>query len=239
MATTEWLEFWGAYDNTGPYNNVVLGGSESDSGPYGIALATAHSSGVGYGIKFTDNGNYSVTFNINLCAYAVTDSGTWVSGGHYVHWAGNYNYILVISVSNNGGASYRDIYNQVVFSHPSTWYMAYAGNWLETAQNSQWNGTLTIPTDTTHVRIELKGEDVTFPHYNVFSIEQIITEYMPWAVRKGGQFKSLDNPTGWFKIRKSNKWKATEKMTEKGKANEGNARIRQSGTWVGQGKIGN
>ena len=51
-----WQYFYGAYDNTGPYANVVLGGSPDNTGPFGAPLATAHASGYGKGINFTDNG---------------------------------------------------------------------------------------------------------------------------------------------------------------------------------------
>ena len=56
-----WQYFYGAYDNTGPYANVVLGGSPDNTGPFGAPLATAHASGYGKGINFSDNGNYGVT----------------------------------------------------------------------------------------------------------------------------------------------------------------------------------
>lgn len=36
-----WQNFHGAYDNTGPYANVVLGGNPGDTADFGFPLATA------------------------------------------------------------------------------------------------------------------------------------------------------------------------------------------------------
>lgn len=233
-----WMNFHGAYNNTGPYANVVIGGNPGSTGDFGAPLDTAHASGYGYGINFVDNGNYSVTIQLNLVGYSVSDGGVYLPNMRYVQWGGRYNYILVVGVSNNGGASYRDIYNQIIFSHGDTWSLLYLSGWQTTAANSQWSGTMTIPSDTTHVRVELKGEDATFPYANIYEIEKIITKFRPWAVRKGGTFRSLNNPTGWLKKRKSGKWADIETMSEAGQANKGTSRIRKSGTWVGQNKIG-
>lgn len=232
------MNFHGAYNNTGPYANVVLGGNPGDTADFGIPLATAHAKGYGYGINFEDNGNYNVTIQLNLIGYGVSDSGQYTGNGRYVIWGGRYNYILIVSVSNNGGASYRDIFNQIIFSHDDHWTLSYMSGWETTAANSQWSKSMQIPSDTTHVRVELKGEDATFPYANIYEIEKIIVKYRPWAVRKGGTFKSLNNPTGWLKIRKSGKWKEVETMSEANQANKGTSRIRKSGTWVGQDKIG-
>lgn len=232
------MNFHGAYDNTGPYANVVLGGNPGSTGDFGAPLDTAHASGYGYGINFTDNGNYNISIELNLVGYSVTDGGAYYPNARYVAWGGRYNYILVVSVSNNNGASYRDIFNQIIFSHGDTWSLLYRSGWQTTAAASQWKGQMQIPSDTTHVRVELKGEDVTFPYANVYEIEKIITKFRPWAVRKGGNFRSLNNPSGWFKIRKSGSWKDVETMSEARQANKGTSRIRKSGTWVGQDKIG-
>ena len=53
-----WQNFHGAYDNTGPYANVVLGGNPGDTADFGFPLAIAHSKGYGKGINFSDDGNY-------------------------------------------------------------------------------------------------------------------------------------------------------------------------------------
>ena len=86
----------------------------------------------------------------------------------------------------------------------------------------------------------MQGAQVTLPHQNIYSIQQIIPDFKPWAVRKSGQFKTLDRPSGKFQIRKSGAWvnKSIMSTGETGQANEGVSRIRRSGTFVGQGKVG-
>lgn len=236
-----WNTFWGAYDNTGPYANVVLGGDPSATGPFGIPLDNAHSGGYGYGVNFEDNGSYGVTFTLNLVGYAVSDSQQYIPNRYYVPYGGNYDYYLIISTSNNNQQSWSQLYRNRIFSHPGGANLCYASNWHIIAQASQWSGFFQLPTDTTHVKIELQGEDATLPHENIYSIEQIIPEFKPWAIRKSGQWNSLDRPSGKFQIRKSGSWvdKSTMSSAETGKANEGTSRIRRSGNWVGQGKVGN
>lgn len=235
-----WNTFWGAFNNTGPYNNVVLGGSPSTTGPFNIPLGTAHNEGYGYGIEFTDNGAYGVTFKLNLVGYGVTDSQQYSPNQFYVPYGGNYDYYLIVSVSNNNQSSWRQIYRNRIFSHPGGANLCYASGWQTIAQKSQWSGFFQLPTNTTHVRIELQGAQVTLPHQNIYSIQQIIPDFKPWAVRKSGQFKTLDRPSGKFQIRKSGAWvnKSIMSTGETGQANEGVSRIRRSGTFVGQGKVG-
>lgn len=235
-----WQNFHGAYDNTGPYANVVLGGNPGYTADFGFPLATAHAKGYGKGINFSDDGNYGVTFTLDLVGYVVTDAGQYTGNGKYVQYGGRYNYILIISVSNNNKASWREIYNQVIFSHADTWSLAYSSGWETVAQNSQWSGKLQLPTDTTHVKVELRGEDATFPYENIYSIQQVIPDFRPWAVRKGGIFYSLDRDTGWFKKRVKDSWVTIGKYSadKANKENQGSSRIRKNGKWVGQGKIG-
>ena len=235
-----WNTFWGAFNNTGPYYNIVLGGSPSNNGPFNIPLGTAHGSGYGYGIEFTDNGSYGVTFKLNLVGYSVSEAQQYVPNTHYVAYGGNYDYYLIVSVSNNNQSSWRQIYKNRIFSHPGGANLCYASGWQTIAQKSQWSGFFQLPTNTTHVKIELQGAAVTLPHQNIYSIQQIIPDFKPWAVRKSGQFKTLDRPSGKFQIRKSGAWvdKSIMSTGETGQANEGISRIRRSGNFVGQGKVG-
>lgn len=245
-----WQEFWGAYDNTGPYNNVVLGGSPNTTGPYGIPLTTAHNSGYGYGIQFTDNGNYGVTFQLNLVGYGVTDAETYHANQHYVVYGGTYDYFIKVSVSNNNQSSWTQLYYAKIFSHGGGWSLAYASDWTNVASRSQWSRFFQLPTDTTHVKIELLGEDATLPHENVYTIQQIIPEFKPWAIRKANQWKTLNRASGKFQIRdelvgtptaKAYDWNEKSIMSgnETGAKDKGTSRIRRSGSWVGQGKVGN
>lgn len=237
-----WQYFYGAYNNTGPYANVVLGGSPDGSGPFGIDLTQAHSGGYGYGINFSDNGSYGVTFQLNLVGYAVTDSGAWVSsGGAYVGTSSTvYRYYIIISVSTDNQTSWSQLTREQIFTHYGGMPMCYSAYWSNTASASQWSKFFQLPTNTTHVKIELQGEDVTFPYSNIYSISQVIPDFRPWAIRKSGSFKSLNASSGFLKIRKSGTWQDIAKYSfdKVGKENQGSSRIRKSGKWVGQGKWG-
>lgn len=199
-----WLDFWGAYMHTGIYGNVVLIGSPNNTvSKFGADLTTAHNNGVGYGIEFTQNDDGRVHVHINLVAMATDQSGNVQTGGrHYVQYGGNYNYKLTIWTSNNNQASWNTVYSGWVFSHPDTWYLAYSGNWLQTSQSSQWEGDVSIASDTTHVMVNLTGENPAYDMSVVYTIDQVITEFRPWAVRKSQRWLSCNRKTGFTQIRK-------------------------------------
>lgn len=235
-----WHSFYGTYQHTGQYYNVALVGSPNASGTFGIPLTQAHNKNLGYGILFEQIENTTVKATINLIAGAITDSKTWASSSpSYVQYGGRYNWRLQIDVSSNGGKSYtKKIYDKWIFSHADTWGMAYNGSWETTARNSQWQGNLSIPDGTTHVRFLLTGENVFVQEAVVFPIEEIIPEARPWAVRKGGKFLSCDRETGWSARRNSgDDWtRYTDKFVG-GQEGVGYAKIRHT-KWVGQKKIG-
>lgn len=62
----------------------------------------------------------------------------------------------------------------------------------------------------------------------------------PWAVRKSGVFKTLNVPSGWFRIRQHNNWNdaSYNENSDVGAVNKGHSRIRKSGSWKGQNKFG-
>ena len=61
----------------------------------------------------------------------------------------------------------------------------------------------------------------------------------PWAIRKGGIFKTLNRQSGFFKQRKDG-WKdvSGQPTNAVGKSESSPHRIRKSGQWLGQGQIG-
>lgn len=63
----------------------------------------------------------------------------------------------------------------------------------------------------------------------------------PWAIRKSNVWKTLDRTSGFFKIRKSGSYvdKSNTATSTVYKVNEGTHRIRKSGQWRGQNRIGN
>lgn len=237
-----WQYFYGAYDNTGPYANVVLGGSPDNTGPFGAPLATAHASGYGKGINFSDDGNYGVTFILDLVGYAITDAQQYVEDGYYVgDTSTQYNYFIIVSKSTDNQVSWTQLLREKIFTHTGKMALNYSLGWDGTARASQWSKFIQLSNDTTHVKIELQGEAVTFPHSNIYSVQQVIPDFRPWGIRKGGVLKSLNKDSGFLKIRKSNSWKDIPKYSydKAGKENQGTSRIRKNGKWLGQCKIGN
>lgn len=237
-----WQYFYGAYNNTGPYNNVVLGGAPGNTGPFGAPLATAHAAGFGKGINFSDNGNYGVTFMLDLVGYSVTDAQAYVPDMSYVGDASTlYNYIIIVSKSTDDKKSWTELLREKIFTHTGVMSLIYKAGWETTARASQWSKFIQLSNDTTHIKIELQGENVTFPYSNIYSIQQVIPDFRPWGIRKSGALKSLNNDSGFLKIRKSNTWEDIAKYSydKVGKENQGTSRIRRNGKWLGQGKIGN
>ena len=237
-----WNYFYGAYNNTGPYNNVVLGGAPGDSGPFGAPLATAHASGYGRGINFSDNGNYGVTFTLDLVPYSVSDAQKYVANGYYIGSTSDiYNYFIIISKSTDNQQSWTQLTRENIFAHTGLMPFIYRPGWDGTARASQWSKFIQLSNDTTHVKIELQGEAAALPHSNIYSIQQVIPDFRPWGIRKAGVLKSLNKDSGFLKIRKSNTWNDIAKYSydKVGKENQGTSRIRKNGKWLGQGKIGN
>ena len=236
-----WQYFYGAYDNTGPYNNVVLGGAPGETGPFGAPLATAHASGYGKGINFSDNGNYGVTFTLDLVPYSVTDAQQYVANGYYIgDTSVTYNYYIIVSKSTDNKQSWTQLTREKIFTHTGQMSFIYRDGWKNTARASQWSKFIQLSNDTTHVKIELQGDDVTLPYSNIYSIQQVIPDFRPWGIRKSGILKSLNKDSGFLKIRKSNVWNDIQKYSydKVGKENQGTSRIRKNGKWLGQGKIG-
>lgn len=237
-----WQYFYGAYNNTGPYNNVVLGGAPGASGPFGAPLATAHASGYGRGINFSDNGNYGVTFTLDLVPYSVTDAQQYIANGYYIgSTSEKYNYFIIISKSTDNQKSWTQLIREKIFTHTGQMAFIYRAGWDRTARASQWNKFIQLSNDTTHIKIELQGEDATLPHSNIYTIQQVIPDFRPWGIRKNEVLKSLNKDSGFLKIRKSNVWNDIAKYSydKVGKENQGTSRIRKNGKWLGQGKIGN
>lgn len=62
----------------------------------------------------------------------------------------------------------------------------------------------------------------------------------PWAIRKSGVFKTHNRPSGYMKIHKSGTFVDKSEILESdvNQPNKGSSRIRKSGSFVGQNKIG-
>lgn len=221
---------YGGYNNTGNFSNVLLAGSPTDWIPNirNVNFNQARESGYGFGVGFDYNSETKqLKILVNLIAVSVSDSGVLIYNNHYVVFGGNYNYYVRLSVSKNSGVSYQVLYNNKDISHPDTQNLAYGSNWhLSTFKRDY---TIDLDDDVTNVKFEVYGEDATFPHENIFTREQVLKDsWKPWAIRKSN-WKSLT--AGWFKKRTSGNWQDKGQITQN--------KIRKSGTWKNQGKLGN
>ena len=233
-----WVECWGTYAATGPYNNVVMGGSPAGS-MYGLDLGPAKGAGYGNGIEFRYNSaDNSLYIHLNLIGYSADPNNNYIPNQQYVTGNFTYDWYVDIWYSTNNQASWVQTTSELCARHNSNQTLAYKGNWG--LSNVNWSTNVHLPNNFTHVKVEVRGEDPALRHQNIYTREVVISDFKPWAVRKSGVFKSLDVSSGWFKIRKSNSWVDKSKMSldDANKPNAGVHRIRKSGTWKGQSKIG-
>lgn len=224
-----WYEGYGGYNNTGPYANVLLIGSPTNAinGLSNIQLDEARRNGKGRGVGFELVSENNLKVHLSLVAVMVSDSGVVGYNANYVNFGGTYFYYIKISKSTNGGRSFEQIYLGKDIGHPSTNPLAYKPNWQLSSNELTYD--VKMGEDITHIKVEIYGEDATFPHENIFTREQVLKDsWKPWGVRKG-TWKSLT--AGWFKKRTSGSWQ------DKGQINQN--KIRKSGTWKNQGKLGN
>lgn len=232
------IECWGTYAATGPYNNVVMIGSPSATFK-GLNLSQAKSAGYGKGIEFSYNSNdNTLKTHINLIGYASDTKMNYLSNQHYVSGNFTYDWYCDYYYSVDNGNSYVKIKSELVASHASTQGLAYVDDWVKSHINHAT--ILSLPQNFTHVKIEVRGDEPAQRHQNIYTREVIITDFKPWAIRKLNTFKSLDRDSGFFKIRKSGNYVDKSKMqqSDTNQENKGTARIRKSGKWVGQIKIG-
>lgn len=234
-----WYECWGTYSATGPYNNVAMGGNPQSS-IHGLDLNPAKGAGYGKGIEFRQNPD-GIYVHVNLIGYAIDTSVRALLGQSYVRFGGTYDWYADYWVSRDGGRSWETIgYNVLVARHNDNQSLAYTGNWG--LSNIDWSNNIKINGNWTHFKIEVRGDEPGQRHQNIYTYEQVAKsdDIKPWAIRKSNVFKTLNVASGWFKIRKSNNWTDKSKMLESdvNKDNAGTSRIRRSGTWKGQNKIG-
>ena len=242
MAIT-WYASYGGYNNIGPYYNVLLVGSPTNSLPglSNVDLTNAIAEGYAKGVGFeSEDGSTTVKVHINLAGVSVTDQGKLIYGTRYVQFGGRYEYFVKLSYSDDGGNSYKQLYLGKDVSHSDTGSLLYTSGWQ--TQTFRKTYTLNLPDTFTHLKFEIYGEVVTFPYANVFTRKQVIviTDIKPWAIRKSGVFKTLNVPSGTLQIRKGGAWvdKSLTPVTSVDVINQGTSRVRKSGNWRGQNKFG-
>lgn len=250
-----WYNAIGTYSRTGPFRDVALVGGHDNVNGFDTSVAIQN--GGGKGIQFTplndeatnlkvelslvavgfDNGNYTS----DVDGYVGSD-GTVYSGGHDYSWLVQYEY------STDGGNNYKVINEWTkIATHSTPQALAYkseAGlkDWKNTIVN--YNVTLTnLPSDFTHVRVEVRGDEPAERYKNVYTRQQIVKpkpNIKPWAIRKSGVFETHNRPSGYMKIRKSGTFVDKSEILESdvNQPNKGSSRVRKSGSFVGQNKIG-
>ena len=241
--TITWYAGYGGYNNTGPYNNVLLVGSPTNSLPglTNVNLTAARAEGYAQGIGFeSEDGSTTVNVHVNLAGVSVTDQGQLLYNQKYVPWGGRYEYYVKLSYSTDGGNTYIQYYLNKDVSHSDTGSLLYTSGWQ--TQTFKRTYTVNLPENFTHLKFEIYGEDATFPYANIFTRKQVIviTDIKPWAIRKSGVFKTLNVPSGKFQIRKGGAWidKSLTPITSVDVINQGTSRVRKSGNWRGQNKFG-
>lgn len=247
MPKYKYYTFYGGYSESGGNNNVVLGGDPSTSlQKFNLNMTNIHAQGYGQGIGF-DNEENLVYFNLNLVPFAVADNVAFIDGkqryignGHLVDTDYTYKWFLKISIKNANEQEYKTISTENVFIHKGHEPMYNTTGWETTASKSQHEGTFTIVDETTNIRFELYGEEVFSPFQITFTREQIIRTFKPWAIRKSNIWKTLNRPSGYTKIRKSNNWQKVkeDEIKKIGQANQGHNRIRKNGVFIQQNKKG-
>lgn len=309
-----WIEAWGTYARSGAQYDVAMVGSPTSA--LGIDLSKARSAGYGHGIQFTPTNADKTSIKIDLSLIGIsTLNARWVgrndtgyaSPDGYIYAPGwTYLWFGELWYSTDGGKTYKDIKRGFqLAAHSTPMALAYnddprISNWKNA--NIKWSGTVNLPSDFTHLKFEVRGEDPAQRHQNIYTREQVISggdpepepepepdhttkwvnngkdlappvldfefhgpkdfepnykyggytdtgltrthnyiKYIkPWAIRKSGRFKTLDRPSGFFRIRKSGSWvdKSRHLETDVGKENQGTSRIRKSGKWLGQNRVG-
>lgn len=232
----KWLECWGTYAKTGPYNNVAMGGSPNNT-IHGLNLLQAKSKSYGQGVLF-ENINNQIKVTISLIGYSVNEHLQALLNQHYVSGNFTYDWFLDVYVSENNQQSWQVVENNIkIASHSSSQNLAYANGWEQS--NVKFAKVFNLPNNFTHVKIEVRGEQAGQRHQNIYKREQVIQDFKPWAIRKANIFKSLNVSSGFFKIRKSYNWidKSKNFESDLGK-NQGASRIRKDNKWKAQNKIG-
>lgn len=259
-----WRPIHGGFSRTGQVQfNMVLGGSPSAIGPFGVNLAPAHNEGYGRGIGFeqldlAQASNFRVRFILNLVMWSATDDGSFRQGSSYVR-PGPYGWRFIVSLSTsitpnpNQAVFNAPIFNQVIFMHDYTLSPIYFGgglngntppsqspSWRAAARESQWEREFTLPQNTTYVKVELAGANAILRDETIFPIDQIIPEFRPMAIRRSNTWRSLDNPNGFLDIRRNSSWQNIPLINraDENVANRGSSQIRKSGIWRAQSRIG-
>lgn len=183
-------EAWGTYSRSGAPSNVAMVGSPNNSA-LGLDLTKAKQAGYGTGISFESHNNEGtdVTLDVNLIGMVSNSrNGQPVYGGSGNYTAPDglagyasgwyYGWWVTVQYSTNNQASWTTIVNNTkVANHATPMNLAYKEqsgrkSWKEA--NIRWNRRLNLPSNFTHLKFEVYGDDVAERHQNIFTRIQVI-----------------------------------------------------------------
>ena len=243
-----WYTCWGTYLATGPYNNVAMyGGPDSSGLGYNMNEPRLHPAGRGLGIMFEDLGHKEgtiyrrIAITMKLIPSGVTSGMSGLRGQNYVGAGVTYSWFQDIHYTSaflNGSYNHIGTFN--VANHLGGWPLYDVAGWESNCIDIR--RVVEVPEDFTVIRTEIRGETPAQRHQNFYTREQVIPvkkDFKPWAIRKSNVFKTLNRDSGFFKIRNAGNWLDKSTMLEDYIGNnQGSSRIRKSGSWKGQNKIG-
>lgn len=192
MATV-WQTARGTFQKSGPYNNVVMGGTPNGTmdGLPEVEMNNARAHGLGKGIGFTPVGTDGSIVNIqlSLIGYAIDSNTRWLGNGNYVQYGGTYDWYLDVYSSIDGGRTYQPIESNILLAkHPDTQSLAFGSYWDRST--IVWNKNFTnIPEAFTHIKTEIRGANPGERFQNVYERKIIIPDSIVTV-------KHRDNATG-------------------------------------------
>lgn len=247
----EWQPIRGSYMHIGNVNDIVVYGGSNFTG--NVPNAPTPPAGYGRGARgvLSDDRN-TISLQIDTLAVGVYASSGLAYASRYANTSAvEYDWVIrwrtTTTVNDNPSSIPNSNWGSWTQRNLVTRRGGDALYWTSGWQNTGTvNGTITLytnpfPDNLTWIMIEIRGNnEVVEPIYAYLPWDALITEYRPMAIRKSGIFRSLDNAGGLLKIRKSSNFIDINLMSQSDdKAiNRGSCRIRKSGNWIGQSRIG-
>ncbi|MGG5368357.1 immunoglobulin-like domain-containing protein [Enterococcus sp. DIV0240a] len=238
---------------------ILAGGSDFHSLAGGPPAIPSNYAGWGRGCQLLPtDGGYSVELDLIQYGLAAENNQWGIQAGTY--WdkypldgtsANTYVWYIEIAVSTDfpTDGTKANYVNQLKEVLPNTdWHggdILYANDgWTKTAYHNQVLPGFVLKSEAVDrwVRVKIYGEDADeqYIRESYFKLEDAISLFRPFAIRKSGKFLSLDNNGGFLQIRKTNTWKNIELISydDVGKEGKGTSQMRKEGKWVAHRRFG-
>lgn len=242
-----WQNVYGSWKHDpAARGDIIMGGGASWNNFPGNPTGTPAPYGRGISADIVSDNVYRL--RLSLVGYGVDATTGKFFPSYYAGELGQYIYqwIIKVAISNDDvlnpeDANYRDLFQEnfkTIYKSRDPLY-GYT-NWAAYAYDNTTSNTFTSIDRNAWIRVEIFGDPSVTPLYAYFKLSAAIEEFRPWAIRKAGTFKSLNNSGGFFRIRKSGVWQDVPLMTydQVGQTNQGTSQIRKGGSWKGQNRIG-